>query len=158
MQCLYYDPHCPCQDGDQCHYETYGNSKGMDPRLVLLARIAELTAECEGLKATLARTQSAAKSGMDAATEVGRWQMEEARRLKAECSPVSIASQREANERLTNELEIEKQAREAAEACVVKLREAVEKSPHHESCGFWVGMFKQHCNCWKSAALADTEE
>ena len=42
--CKYYDPTCPCQDGDQCHYETYGDSKGMDPRHVLLARIAELEA------------------------------------------------------------------------------------------------------------------
>ena len=48
---------------------------------------AELTAECEGLKATLAQTQSAAKCGMDAAVEVERWHLEEVRRLKADTDP-----------------------------------------------------------------------
>ena len=123
---------------------------------------AELTAECEGLKATLARTQSAAKSGMDAATEVGRWQMEEARRLKAECSPVSIASQREANERLTNELQIEKQAREAAEARVVKLREALTDMRSgwryiREFHGDLYGVAWDRCEQSATAALADPE-
>jgi hypothetical protein len=25
-QCPHGDPCCPCQDGDACHYETYGDS------------------------------------------------------------------------------------------------------------------------------------
>lgn len=43
--CKYYDPTCPCQDGDQCHYESYGDSPGIDPRVLLLARIELVTAQ-----------------------------------------------------------------------------------------------------------------
>lgn len=25
VTCKYGDPYCPCQDGDACHYETYGD-------------------------------------------------------------------------------------------------------------------------------------
>jgi|APGre2960657468_1045069.scaffolds.fasta_scaffold02209_6 hypothetical protein len=42
--CKYHDKTCPCQDGDACHYEDCGDTKAMDPRYVLLARIAALEA------------------------------------------------------------------------------------------------------------------
>ena len=42
--CKYHDKACPCQDGDACHYEDCGDTKAMDPRYVLLARIAALEA------------------------------------------------------------------------------------------------------------------
>ena len=42
--CKYHDKTCPCQDGDACHYEDCGDTKGWDPRYVLLARIAALEA------------------------------------------------------------------------------------------------------------------
>lgn len=57
------------------------------------------------MEIVLVRQAAAAKAGMDAATEVSKWQMEEARRLKSECSPASVAGQREANEKLTQELD-----------------------------------------------------
>lgn len=44
-ECKYHDPHCPCQDGDACHYEDCGDTKAMDPRYVLAAHIADLTAK-----------------------------------------------------------------------------------------------------------------
>ena len=42
--CKYHDPHCPCQDGDACHYEDCGDTKAWDPRYVLAAHIADLQA------------------------------------------------------------------------------------------------------------------
>jgi chromosome segregation ATPase len=48
----------------------------------------------------------------------------------------------------------EKQAREAAEARLRELREAVEAAPHHDQCACWHGP----CNCWKAAALAKSGE
>lgn len=29
MPCPHGDPTCPCQDGDACHYETYGDSPSL---------------------------------------------------------------------------------------------------------------------------------
>ena len=62
------------------------------------ARIAEL-------EQSIKRQAAAALAGMNATKAVSSWEIQEARRLKAECSPASIASQREANEVLTNELQ-----------------------------------------------------
>lgn len=28
-ECAFGDPHCPCQDGDPCHYVDHGNTKAM---------------------------------------------------------------------------------------------------------------------------------
>ena len=43
--CKYHDPFCPCQDGDACHCEDCGDTKAWDPRYVLAAHIADLTAK-----------------------------------------------------------------------------------------------------------------
>lgn len=81
----------------------------------------ELADRLNGMEHTLARQAASAKAGMDAATQAGKWQMEEARRLKSECSPASVASQREANETLTAELE-------AANAEIKRLRLLCEEA------------------------------
>ena len=77
------------------------------------ARIAELEQAAK-------RQAAAALAGMDAVKTVSSWEMQEARRLKAECSPASVASQREANERLTIELE-------AAKSTIAELNATVER-------------------------------
>jgi len=51
--CKYHDPHCPCQDGDACHYEDCGDTKAMDPRYVLAAHIADLTVKLAEAEARL---------------------------------------------------------------------------------------------------------
>ena len=77
------------------------------------ARIAEL-------EQAIKRQAAASLAGMNAAKAVSSWEMQEARRLKAESSPASVASQREANDRLTNELE-------AAQSTIAELRGQVER-------------------------------
>lgn len=71
------------------------------------------------LEAAIKRQAAAALAGMNATKAVSSWEIQEARRLKAECSPASIASQREANERLTNDLE-------AAQSTIAELRRQAE--------------------------------
>ena len=41
------------------------------------------------------------------------------------------------------------------EARCAKYKAIIDRAPHHESCGFWVGMFKKHCDCWKKGARTE---
>lgn len=84
------------------------------------ARIAEL-------EQSIKRQAAAALAGMNATKAVSSWEIQEARRLKAECSPASIASQREANEVLTNELQ-------AATVRIAELEALLGEAPHTWAC------------------------
>jgi len=44
------------------------------------------------------------------------------------------------------------------EARCAKYKAVIDRAPHHESCGFWVGMFKKNCDCWKKSALTEGGE
>lgn len=109
------------------------------------ARIAEL-------EQSIKRQAAAALAGMNATKAVSSWEIQEARRLKAECSPASIASQREANEVLTNELQ-------AATVRIAELEALLGEAPHSELCdsmasgwvaGLEVAPGDLDCNCFKS--------
>lgn len=87
---------------------------------ILTRRVAEL-------EAAIKRQAAAALAGMNATKAVSSWQIQEARRLKAECSPASVASQREANERLTNELQAAQSTIADLTGQAERLREALTK-------------------------------
>lgn len=69
--------------------------------------------------AIIAKQANAAKQGMDAAKKVACSRLEQAKRLNAESGPAALESEREANARLTAELEAA-QEREAALAAHVE--------------------------------------
>jgi len=69
----------------------------------LMAKLAEAEREWDEAQASLKRVQAAAITGMNAAKAISSAQLVEAARLRADSSPEAIASQREANELLTNE-------------------------------------------------------
>lgn len=69
----------------------------------LIARLAEAERERDEARASLKRVQAAAITGMNASKAISSAQLVEAARLHADSSPEAVASQREANELLTNE-------------------------------------------------------
>jgi predicted nuclease with TOPRIM domain len=66
--------------------------------------------------AIIAKQAKAAKQGMDAAKKVAGSNLEQAKRLSAESSPAALESEREANARLTAELEKVQAERDALAA------------------------------------------
>jgi len=86
-------------------------------------RIAEL-------EYLLARQAKAAQQGMDAAKAVASSELEQAKRLHAECNPRALESEREANARLTElvaQLEQERDAYRTAEEHQIALRQKIEQ-------------------------------
>nr|WP_289114040.1 hypothetical protein [uncultured Halomonas sp.] len=82
------------------------------------------------LKNALTRQAKAAQQGMDAAKAVASSELEQAKRLYAECSPEALESEREANAKLTElvaELERERDAYRAAEEHQIALRQKMEE-------------------------------
>lgn len=85
-------------------------------------RIAEL-------EYLLARQAKDAQQGMDAAKSVAGSELEQAKRLHAECSPEALESEREANAKLTEriaQLEQERDEYRAAEEMQINLREKMQ--------------------------------
>ena len=82
------------------------------------------------LKNALTRQAKAAQQGMDAAKAVASSELEQAKRLYAECSPEALESEREANAKLTElvaELECERDAYRTAEEHQIALRQQLEQ-------------------------------
>ena len=82
------------------------------------------------LKNALTRQAKAAQQGMDAAKAVASSELEQAKRLYAECSPEDLESEREANAKLTElvaELESQVEQHKAAEEVQMALRQKAEE-------------------------------
>tara|TARA_R100001039_G_C1851908_1_gene112606 strand:- start:1847 stop:2458 length:612 start_codon:yes stop_codon:yes gene_type:complete len=73
--------------------------------------------------AIIAKQANAAKQGMDAAKKVASSNLEQAKRLHAESNPAALESEREANARLTAELEKVQAERDALAALFVRLQD-----------------------------------
>lgn len=74
--------------------------------------------------AIIAKQANAAKRGMDAAKKVAGSELEQAKRLHAECDPQALESEREANAVLTEQIAELEQERDALAAHVERLAEA----------------------------------
>ncbi|PHS59675.1 MAG: hypothetical protein COB03_02205 [Alteromonas sp.] len=82
-------------------------------------RIAEL-------EYLLARQAKAAQQGMDAVKSVASYELKQAKRLRAECSPEALESERAANARLTELVTQLEQERDALAVYVERLRNACQ--------------------------------
>jgi HAMP domain-containing protein len=80
-------------------------SHAIDDRKLAEEKIEQQAAEIERLNSALKKQAAAAKSGMNAAKQVSSYQLEEAKRLRAESSPEALESERAANARMTDEIE-----------------------------------------------------
>lgn len=83
--------------------------------------------------AIIAKQAKAAKQGMDAAQAVARSNLEQAKRLHAECNPQALESEREANSRMTELVAKLEQERDALAALFVKLQEGATELIHASS-------------------------
>jgi hypothetical protein len=131
--CKYHDPHCPCQDGDACHYEDCGDTKAWDPRYVLAAHIDKLTARLIELRAEVARLKSAWRQrGNDP---------DHCLAIDGDIACVSELAYQD-----------EKQSRESSEARLTALREAVEEVLHNAT------MEQMNCtHCGNAEPMADCD-
>jgi chromosome segregation ATPase len=168
---------------EECGTDIDGTEQLVDDliasKAALTARLAETERERDEARASLKRVQAAAITGMNASKAVSSAQLAEAARLHADSSPEAVASQREANELLTNEndelrAEVARlemacnamaQSWKSAESRLAALREAVEKSPHSSACLYLIPRSAPlgetrtaGCNCWKREALGKSVE
>jgi len=90
------------------------------------------------LKNALTRQAKAAQQGMDAAKAAAHTLEQNAARMYAQCSPAALESEREANARLTSELEKVQAERDALAAKVEAWKEWMRRDPDpDETNGEW---------------------